>query len=172
MVDILSATNEDKDKFFANFPHDSDFTLQALKGHLITEELLREMFSILLPFPDALKGANGTSFECHQVICLVEAIGPSSQDMPWAWVWGAAKKLNSIRNNLAHKLSPNGLENKVADFIECVMLHNPQIVEFQKSRKTLKRHEFALAVITLCSTLACLKATLTKDSESAASASA
>ncbi len=48
-----------------HFPVGADLTLQVLKGHLLVEELLREIFSSLLSYPDALKGNRGTSFECH-----------------------------------------------------------------------------------------------------------
>jgi len=111
---------------FAKFyPESDDITLNVLKGHLILESYIREIFTSLLNTPKALAGKNGTSFECHQIICLVEAILP--EDNRINWVWLAAKKLNSLRNNLAHNIDTPGREHKINDFIKFVFEHAGKI---------------------------------------------
>ena len=74
MIDFSDATAADLERHKNHFPSGSDLTLQALKGHLLVEVLLREVFELQLPHPKALKGSRGTSFNCHQIICLVEAM--------------------------------------------------------------------------------------------------
>jgi len=91
---------QDLEKFLDHFPANGDRDLQILKGHLLVEEWLQDILHLQLCYPNALTGPKGAKIECHQLICLVEAITPHSQGMPWVWV--AAKKLNTLRNDLAH----------------------------------------------------------------------
>jgi hypothetical protein len=158
MIDFAIATDDDRKKFLAHFPLGSDLTLQALKGHLLVEELLREILEMQLPTPLALKGNKGASFDCHQVICLVEAITPQSQNVPWIWI--AAKKLNNIRNDLAHQLSPAGLQHKITDLGQFVMSSEPRIATQVKKLNQDGAMEFPLIVAAMCTMLSTLKPVL------------
>ncbi|MGF1804348.1 hypothetical protein L4C31_03750 [Aliivibrio sifiae] len=108
----------EKNKFMEHFPFRENVLLQILKGHLLIEEVIREIVDIQVLQPEALKGKSGASFDCHQMICLAQAITPEGSNA--LWVWDAAKKLNSLRNKLAHQLSPKGIEHKVNDFTDYV----------------------------------------------------
>ena len=153
------ALKNDALKFEKHFPAEGDLTLQVLKGHLLVEEILRELFIMQLPYSQALKGNGGTSFNCHQVICLVEAMMIHSQRHPW--VWQAAKKLNNIRNDLAHQLSPKGLEGKVDGLIAFVKKENPKLIE-EANEEGLSVGELIIILIAMCSCLSSLKPILAK----------
>lgn len=158
MIDFVKESKEDLEKFIEHFPEKSDRILQLLKGHLLLEELLREILEIQLPHPDALNGNKGTNFNCHQVICLVEAITPQSQVMPWIWV--AAKKLNNIRNDLAHKLSPDGLDNKILDLINYANSESPEIQQEVEKLEVEETDKLIEVLISMCSCLSSLKTIL------------
>jgi len=158
MIEFGTATASDLNKFMDHFPNNGDLTLQVLKGHLLLEELLREIFLMQLPLPSAISGNRGTSFECHQIICLVEAMTPHSQTVPWIWV--AAKKLNNIRNDLAHQLNPKGLEGKVADLVTYVKSESPEISDAELELGIPKGNDFIVVIVAMCSCLASLKPVL------------
>jgi len=152
-----SITEQDWLRHDKHFPSGADLTLQVLKGHLLVEELLREIFSLQLPFPEALKGNRGTSFECHQIICLVQAITLHSDKEPW--LWDAAKRLNGIRNDLAHKLEPKALDTKIQSLIQSIM-DNPVSKKVVAEQGLPEGREFELIVLAMCSCLSSLKAVL------------
>ena len=158
MIDFTIATESDLERHKAHFPSGSDMTLQVLKGHLLVEELLRELFELQLPFPAALKGNGGTSFTCHQIICLVQAITRHGDKEPW--VWAAAKKINTIRNNLAHKLSHERLDKDVADLVKFAASENPTIMQDAKDLGIPPGHEFELVVMSICTYLSAIKTVL------------
>lgn len=143
-----------------HFPEGADLTLQVLKGHLLVEELLREILGLLLAHPDALKGNRGTSFECHQVICLVQAISTHSTDEPW--IWDAAKRLNGIRNDLAHNLEPKALNEKVLRLIQFVTHDNTVVKKILDRLGTPEGMEFKAVILAMCGCLAGLKAAIVK----------
>lgn len=158
MIDFSVATASDLEKHKRHFPSGADMTLQLLRGHLLVEELLRELLVLQLAFPDAIKSNGGASFSCHQVICLVQAITRHSDTTPWLWV--AARKLNRIRNDLAHKLNPQQLQQDVTQLINYVFAENPEIREDAKVLGIPDGHELELVVLSMCTCLSSLKAVL------------
>ena len=165
----MSATetesNIDLSRFLDHFPIEGDLTLKILKGHLLLEEIMREIFIMQLPHPDSLNGNKGTSLDCHKVICLTEAITPISHTIPWVWV--ATKKLNNIRNDLAHQLSPSGLENKVSDLINYVNKESPEIDEIKKEMNVPGDNDLFLVIIAMCACLSSLKFAISEHTQSA-----
>ncbi|OEE33239.1 hypothetical protein ACODG7_16700 [Vibrio anguillarum] len=105
-------------RFSEYFPENSDVLMQVLRGHLLVEEVVNQLFELKLTVPKALKGNHGTSFQCHQVICLAEALSQTPENLEWVWI--SAKKLNSLRNKLAHNLPTESLSHSIEDFIETV----------------------------------------------------
>lgn len=101
-------------RFLNLLPHGKDLDLVILKGHLLIEEQVKEIIRQKLPNPDAL---NITRMNCHQAICLAQALLPSSYEEDF---WIASKKFNELRNNIAHKLSPEQREAKIDEFVDCV----------------------------------------------------
>jgi len=160
-MDDIEEENFDLSRFMEHFPIEGDSTLQVLKGHLLLEELLRDIFELQLPHPTALKGNKGASYDCHQIICLVEAITPVSHTVPW--IWEGAKKLNNIRNNLAHQLTPKGLDQKIDDLIECVKTQSPEIDEVRQEVPEADGHDLFLIIIAMCACLSSLKAILIEN---------
>jgi hypothetical protein len=107
----------DIERYSKHLPKTSDPTLLVLKGHLLIEELLNKLIDQHLTKPSALTDAR---LETHQRICLAEAL---FHDRAHAWVWSALKKLNTIRNQLAHNLEPSGLNDRLLAFHTFVESH-------------------------------------------------
>ncbi|SFN44760.1 hypothetical protein SAMN05216386_1007 [Nitrosospira briensis] len=98
-------------RFFEKLLHGKDFTLIILRCHLLLEEQIRAIVDERLVNPTSLSEA---CLECHQWICLAEALCPADVE---PILWKSAKKLNKLRNDIAHKLDPQGLNERVADFV-------------------------------------------------------
>lgn len=103
------------EKFQKHLPIGGDMTLMILKGHLLIEEQIDFLVKNRIPKPSALIGARLTS---HQQICLAEALVEEiSLDGSDQWLWAAIKKLNKIRNEIAHHLEKSGIDDRIADFV-------------------------------------------------------
>ena len=98
-------------RFLKLLPHGQDLTLVLLKGHLLIEEQVRQIIDERVKIPQSLMAAE---LSCHQAICLAEAFCYEEQK----YIWGAVKKLNKIRNELAHKTEPIGLDDRIDDFLK------------------------------------------------------
>ena len=159
MIDFDKECNSDKLKFLDHFPRDGDITLQILKGHLLLEETLREILVLQLPHAHAISGEKGASFTCHQVICLCEALTPVSDAMPW--IWAASKKLNNLRNDLAHQLNPPSLNAKAEALINYIKTEDPEIGNVAKEINASEGNELAISIVSMCSCLSSLKAVIT-----------
>ncbi|WP_446808969.1 hypothetical protein ACH50O_17155 [Methylomonas sp. 2BW1-5-20] len=101
-------------RFLELLPHGKDLDLVILKGHLLIEEQIKEIVRQRLLNPSAL---DITRMNCHQAICLAQALLPRGHQEEF---WMATKKLNELRNNIAHKLTPTECELKINEFISCV----------------------------------------------------
>ena len=162
---IEPSVDSDFERIRDHFPDDADMTLQVLKGHLLVEEQLREIFSLLLAFPDALLGERGTKFECHQIICLVQAITPHSALE--LWVWDAAKRLNGVRNAFAHNLEPQAIDDKIRSLTEFV--NRQESVKRVLAKNTVPPGmEFKAIVLAMCGGLSSLKELIRAEHGSAA----
>lgn len=149
------ATREDICKLASNLPMVNDMILQLLKGHLIIEEILRELLQLRLQNPEALRGKHGASFDCHQVICLVESLHCTEKERQWVWV--ASKKLNRIRNSLAHNLQPNGLNEQAIGFISFVTKSSPHFTEIKKGSELPLHTQIFMSITVLTTALSSLK---------------
>lgn len=114
-IDIFAAF----ERFQQHLPIGGDLTLMILKGHLLIEEQVNLLIDNRVAKCEALKEANLTS---HQKLCLAEAIieefCPDEEED--AWLWPAIKKLNTLRNDIAHNLTKPGIDARVADFVKRV----------------------------------------------------
>ncbi|WP_052437585.1 hypothetical protein [Vibrio jasicida] len=153
-MELKYAKSEDLSKFVKHVPMSDELTTQLLKGHLLVEEINRDLLQALLRNPDALKGNSGTSFDCHQVICLVESLLPCCEETKW--VWRAAKKINKIRNSLAHQLEPKGLDHMLDDFLEIVQSKSPHYQQIERNIDVPRRTQIYGALLALCSELSAL----------------
>ncbi|MEO5794633.1 MAG: hypothetical protein ABIP34_06335, partial [Rhodoferax sp.] len=75
--------------------------------HLLVEEQIRAFVDERLHNKAALIKAK---LDCHQAICLAEAL---SNEELHPNVWEAARKLNNLRNHIAHTLEPIGLIDRI-----------------------------------------------------------
>jgi hypothetical protein len=107
----LPATDEHAKASFEKFrkllPRGQDVTLLILKLHLLVEEQIRAFVDERLANCGAISDAD---LDCHQAICLAEAL--STEDIH-ANVWEAARKLNGLRNQIAHNLEPKGVVDRM-----------------------------------------------------------
>ena len=94
-------------KFYTLLPRSNDVSLVILKLHLLVEEQVRTFVDERVQSKAALESAK---LECHQAICLAEAL--STEDIH-PNIWEAARKLNSLRNQIAHTLESKGVLDRM-----------------------------------------------------------
>ena len=94
-------------KFYKLLPRGSDISLLILKLHLLVEEQIRTFLEERVASTKALAAAK---LDCHQAICLAEAL---CTDNIQSQVWEAARKLNSLRNHIAHNLEHRGIIDRM-----------------------------------------------------------
>lgn len=88
-----------------------DEALLVIKAHLVAESLLYEILEKLLPNATALEGAR---FSFPQLISVVESLRVHSSEQ---WIWASLRKLNVLRNEYAHRLTLDRLNQKREEFI-------------------------------------------------------
>ena len=90
----------------------SDLTMTVLKGHLLIEQRVREFISERMLSPTALDDARLSSY---QAICLAEALTlPNTEPKQ---LWDSLRQLNTLRNQLAHNLEPERVQQRVERII-------------------------------------------------------
>jgi hypothetical protein len=117
---LTSAPNSDEsrssnmlNRFLSHLPLNTiDPVLVVLKGHLLAEELLRDFVHARMLDPSKLLGARLTF---SQYLCLAKALSPPGQNEK---LWTSTKKLNDLRNKLAHQLEPEEIDKKISNFIQ------------------------------------------------------
>tara|TARA_R110000782_G_scaffold239414_1_gene325844 strand:- start:867 stop:1442 length:576 start_codon:yes stop_codon:yes gene_type:complete len=83
-----------------HIPQDGDPVLLVLKGQLLIEEQVRAFIAERLLTPGAIDDARLTS---HQAICLAQSMTLPNDEPDH--LWGVCKRINSLRNKVAHRLS-------------------------------------------------------------------
>lgn len=128
------------ERFREHLPIGGDLTLMILKGHLLIEEQLNLLLATRIPRFAALEKAELSAI---QRIMLAEAvIEEERSDGSDAWLWPAVRKLNKLRNDIAHTLSKPGINDRVLDFVRRVPL---------KLGTENLCHNFEFALWTTCS---------------------
>lgn len=110
---------EQADKDFLKFwKHISlgtkDETLIVLKGHLLLEDLMREYCGSKVRTPKSLEDAK---LSYVQILNLTRSFVEYPPD---EWVIGAMRKINSLRNKLAHNLEPVNYSEIRDEFVSFV----------------------------------------------------
>ncbi len=100
-----------RDRYMEHMPDIDDLTLIILKGHLLVEELLERILNTIACSPEALVNAR-LSFS--QKAFLARAL---SWDEDTDAFWDLLSALNPLRNDLAHSLEPQKLDDHVQNFI-------------------------------------------------------
>ncbi len=130
-------------KFYKLLPRSEDASLVILKLHLLVEEQVRAFIDERLPNKEALEGAK---LECHQAICLAESL--STEDIH-PNVWEAARKLNSLRNQIAHNLEPRGVLDRM-NIISTLIGLPPELLKIDgktPEAAALENLSFAVSVL-------------------------
>lgn len=92
-------------------PATNDPTYLVLKAHLLAEEVLYRFIESQTQRPSSLSEAR---LGFTQLVALCKAFHRGSKE-DW-WGWAALKKLNSLRNLLAHNLEPKDLRDRIVEF--------------------------------------------------------
>lgn len=128
-------------RFYALLPRSDDSSLIIFKLHLLVEEQVRAFVDERLRSPKALTAAK---LDCHQIICLAESL---AGDTVHSNFWQAARKLNELRNKIAHSLEPSGVIDRMIGINK--MLGNiPK--DPTSASEILKQFEFSVSTIYLC----------------------
>jgi len=138
-------------------PATEDPTYLVLKAHLLAEEVLYRFIESQAHRPGHLIDAR---LGFAQLVALCRSFHRFSKE-DW-WVWAALKKLNSLRNLLAHSLEPKDLQNRIVDFSVFVAdaigaTTDSEIGKEYEHLATGGTHPFILALValhmTICTTL-------------------
>ena len=127
-------------RFYALLPRNDDKVLVILKLHLLVEEQVRAFLDERIHDKSALEKA---SLDCHQAICLAEAM--STQDIH-PNVWEAARKLNRLRNEVAHNLEPSGVLDRMSHICTLIGLSPNTLAATQLDSKLTPLDDFCFAV--------------------------
>lgn len=101
-------------RFLGHLPKNGDTELSLLKCHLLIEEVLTKLIVKAAKHPEYVQKARLT-------FAQKSLIARSMSDLEReTWLWGALKKLNDARNELAHGLSLEEIRSRLDDFIRFV----------------------------------------------------
>jgi hypothetical protein len=135
-------------RFYLLLPRDGDTTLLILKLHLLVEEQVRAYVDQRLASPKALDAAK---LECHQAICLAEAL---CNDDIHENVWEAARKLNGLRNHIAHSLEPKGVSDRMDHISSLIGLPLATLKDQEKTQEQNAADNLSFAVSMLYNEIA------------------
>lgn len=120
----------------------SDKTLMTLKGHLLVEQALRTYISRRVPHPNRLKDKQ------IPFANLIDFASSLEDNKNMEWIWEALRILNTLRNKLAHNLTPLKIEEIEARFISYVKKHDGELTVEADNAK-LGYDQFPLAIFQL-----------------------
>lgn len=109
-----------------HLPSGNDLTLVALKGHLLAEEVLDDLIRFYCKQPEYLHDVEIRFFVKARIARAL------SGHIVWTGLWPLIDALNSVRNDLAHKLEGAKLRNRIVRFLDlrkelAPLLYDPEI---------------------------------------------
>jgi hypothetical protein len=115
-MDFFEQLSERARKIDQHMGKEIDTTMIILKGHLLVEETLTE----ILVF--TFKESNPMTIKIHNMMFAQKA------NLVWALkhekmklnIWPSLKRLNAIRNKMAHSLEPSDIDSLIEDFVKGV----------------------------------------------------
>lgn len=130
-------------------PATGDPTYLVLKAHLLAEEVLFRFIESQAHRPGSLIDAR---LGFAQLLAVSRSFHRYSKD-DW-WGWAALKKLNSLRNLLAHNLEPKDLQDRIVEFSVFVAdsigaTTDSEIGKEYENLATGGTHPFVLALVAL-----------------------
>ena len=104
---------KDINEHIAQLPETPDHILIILKTHLLVEQRIDRLLEMKLPNPDAVLGPPYPRF-IHK-LRMLKALIPAPPYL--SDIWDLIEKLNNIRNDLAHKLTPKEIQTRIDKFV-------------------------------------------------------
>lgn len=126
--------------FFNHMPDVDDEIVTFLKGHLLIEKKLRELLEIETENPKSL---NDVRLSFHQLLSIVEALHWFKN---FEWVWEGSRRINKIRNNIAHQLISEKLKSEILGFRKYVEKRYPNGWKKEMPIKSENRLLIAIAI--------------------------
>ena len=127
-------------RFYSLLPRTTDAALTVLNIHLLVEEQVRAFVDERVRMPASVKSAR---LDCYQAICLAEAL---SDDDIHPQIWEAARKLNKLRNDVAHNLEPKGAIEQMRNV--CAMFEpRPGVAKSTGNQDVLDELSFAASLM-------------------------
>lgn len=110
--DLDEEANARIERHKAHLPEGKDLTLLVLKGHLLVEEGLEELISVSCPEPEhILKSTAGFAMKARIAQSL-------TGHLIYRGLWPMIEALNTLRNDLAHKLDSPKLNERILNFMD------------------------------------------------------
>ena len=133
-MDNKQITKELALKVYREFEKYDKSIMVVIKGHLLVEESLNVIIDNFVHHPSKLAKSRLSFF---QKIHLARSMSVSDQDNS---VWKLIEKLNSLRNDVAHKLNSENRQDKIDELIR---LYEDEIeesdeIETSNQEQTLK----------------------------------
>ena len=131
------------DQYLTHMPQSDDLTLVVLKGHLLLEEKLERIITRYLPNPQHLDAAR-LSFFSRLSLARAMCWSHHSSDM-----WPIIEALNTLRNDLAHNLESDKLEQRIARFETLLYesVEHPELDDRFKAETQTGRVRLAVAYL-------------------------
>ena len=107
---------KDQEKFNSLFPDTDDILAIVLRGHLMVEEYLDRLNRHCFHYPEYYDQAN-LQFSKKLLIARAQVLVPHLDPTSF---FDGIKKLNELRNNLAHNLDSPKLTDKSTEFLHLV----------------------------------------------------
>jgi len=107
----IPSVDESAERFVRLMPQSTDPVLLILKGHLLVEEHIQAVLNDLLARPELLEEARLTFYQRMRLVQSL--LGEGNDD----YLWMSIRKLNTLRNRMAHVLELNDLEQRVDDYL-------------------------------------------------------
>ncbi len=130
-------------RFYTLLPRGDDSVLVILKLHLLVEEQVRAFVDERLHNNAALEQAR---LNCHQAICLAESL--CAEDIH-PNIWEAARRLNHLRNEVAHNLEPSGVLDRMSHVCDLIGLTLEVLQATKPEGKVTPLDNFCFAVSVL-----------------------
>nr|WP_315428203.1 hypothetical protein [uncultured Albidiferax sp.] len=130
-------------RFYELLPRTDDAELLVLKVHLLIEEQIRLILHERFPNAAAAKKADLT---CYQAICIAEGFCSEDADPK---LWDILKKLNKLRNDIAHNLEPKGMTDQMSNIVKSVLpkLTTAQVPELAEKMSPQQKFSFAASML-------------------------
>jgi hypothetical protein len=121
-----------------------------LKAHLLIEEQLQLFLDCSVRDASLLTRAR---FSFAQKLVLAEALHAKPDCFGYGWVWEAVRRLNTLRNQMAHNLEPEDFSAKLTSWVESIESNLPVPVKSGEGPEyEMARFGLAVSILGLCLT--------------------